>query len=232
VDMEAEHSRLGNSLVFSAPVSMTTGSRKLTEIAFKNGIQLNWLTGTKEGYVLVDKNNSPKVLDKNNLTIGDFISADDLNSALVKKLILKWNGNNNQLNNPQELLSHKLDISKKFKDRTLFFKLLAYKEYSLLVNMLVVKDNVPETISDGKDYRRLFLTFPDGTFGVLNSTIQMSTNNAAEIAAQAGATKAVYMDTGMYDMASYTDGKGVEYILGHQDSNLSTNRIVVYAKEL
>ena len=93
--------------------------------------------------------------------------------------------------------------------------------------MLLIKGGRPNWLKhDGKTSRRFLLTFKDGSVGVINSSKDMSTSDLIAISLAAGAEQAVYMDTGMYDYATYYDPNGKELALGHQDTKDSTNRIV------
>jgi hypothetical protein len=59
----------------------------------------------------------------------------------------------------------------------------------------------------------------------------MSTKKLMMIAEKLGAERAVYMDTGMYDMATYYEPNGNKNILGHLDTDKSTNRVVFRIKK-
>lgn len=242
VNMDAEAKNLGRGLIFSAPLTFSTGARKMTELAFRDGIQMNYLLSpyTKDGFLIVNQKGEQKVLNKKNMKIGDLISKEDLDakdpqSQAIQAVLMKWAGTHKiKVKNLEELLSMAINPVQKFSDKNTFFELIRLKKYSLLGGMLLIdkqegKDEIRvNEIKDGGDSRRLYLQFSDGQFGILNSTENMTTSQMVEIALQLGATKAIYMDTGMYDMASYQDGAGDSHVMGHQDTSESTNRVVIY----
>lgn len=237
VNMDAEARNLGRRLVFSAPLTFSTRDRKMTELAFRDGIQMNYLLSpyTKDGFLLVNQAGEQKVLNKKNMKIQDLLSKEDLKNEDIKKTLAKWaEAHKFKVNNPEELLAMTIDPVQKLSDKNVFFELLSLKKYSLLGGMLLIdkqdgKDEIRvNQINDGGDSRRLYLQFADGQFGILDSTEKVSTNTMIELALQMGATKAMYMDTGMYDMATYQDGSGSSHIMGHEDTNESTNRVVIY----
>ncbi len=241
VDMEAEANRLGRRLVFSAPLTFTTGARKMTELAFRDGIQMNYLLSpySKDGFLLANEEGEQKVLNKTRLKIGDLLKAEDFKNPEIKDVVIRWmNGNKMKFdeNNLAAVLDMSINPVQRFLDKNTFFSLIRLKRYSLLGGMLLIdkeagkEDGTVVKLDDGGDSRRLFLEFADGQFGVIDSTENMTTGKMVELALAMGATKAMYMDTGMYDMATYRDGKGADHIMGHPDTSESTNRVVIYEK--
>lgn len=238
VEMSKERKELGDKFVFSAPVAMST-AQKMTEIAFKNGEQVSWLTGKKGGYVVVNSENKPTILNRDNCYVKELLKKEDFQTPAISKILTNWlrtKKNINQSIQSEEvmnrILDYKFDLRKNFADMTLFKELLKVKKYSLLTNMLLLDEDEATKLNDGNDSRRLFVTFPDGSFGIMDSTKDMSTDLLVELAASIGATRAVYMDTGMYDMASYTDGEGKSHLLGIPDTDESTNRVLFFEKNL
>lgn len=236
VDMEAERKNHGSKLVFSAPLTFTTGNHKMTELAFRDGEQMNYLLSphTKDGLLLVNQSGERKVLNKTRLKVSDLLTVADLSNPDIVAAIKHWA--DLKRIKPEDALSQNLTPAGRFVDKRLFFEILRFKKYSLLGGMLLIdKEENSEQgtvvkLDDGSDSRRLYLEFSDGKFGVLDSTANMSTGKAVELALLVGATKAIYMDTGMYDMATYTDGNGKDHVMGHQDTSESTNRVVFYEK--
>lgn len=239
VNMEKEAENLGRKLIFSAPLTFTTGARKMTELAFRDGIQMNYLLSpyTKDGFLLVNKSGEQKVLNKKRLKISDLISKEDFQNGEIKDLIIRWaKGSKIEVDETrlEGLLDMPLNPVQKFLDKKTFFELLRLKQYSLLGGMLLIDkhegkdEGTVNKLKDGVDSRRFYLQFEDGQFGILDSTEAMSSAQMVDLALSVGATKAIYMDTGMYDMAAYQDGSGQTHIMGHQDTSESTNRVVIY----
>ncbi len=222
VDMQKEAAAQGRKLVFSAPLTFSTGDRKMTELAFRDGQQMNYLlsANSKDGFLLVDQNGRQKMLNKKDMKISDLLDNNDLSKPEIAALL---NG---------LTLDQKIEPTSKIGDKNLFFKILKAKKHSLLGGMLLLdtKMGISAKIEDGSDSRRLYLEFKDGKFGIINSTNGMTTAKAVALAKHMGAVKAMYMDTGMYDKASYRDGNGGDHELGHKDTDESTNRVVIYEK--
>lgn len=236
VDMEAEEKKLGDRLVFSAPMTFTTGNHKMTELAFRDGEQMNYLLSphTKDGLLLVNKSGDKKVLNKTRLKVSDFLEVSDLTDPGIALAVKHWAGLREM--SPDTVLSESIRPAERFVDKKFFFEILKIKEYSLLGGMLLIdkpensEQGIVVKLQDPLDSRRLYLEFADGKFGILDSTENMSTAQAVELALSVGATKAMYMDTGMYDMATYKDGGGHDHVMGHNDTKQSTNRVVFYEK--
>ena len=213
VDMEAYEKEHHKQMIFSAPVAFSTGNRKMTEMAALNGNFFNYLVTVdgKDGIVMTAPNGELKIFDKSDLRKDDFSNfardnAETMNASAA---------------------SEKLKIMKDFKDFSKFSQTINSQRLSFVSNMLLIKGGRPNWLKhDGKTSRRFLLTFKDGSVGVINSSKDMSTSDLIAISLAAGAEQAVYMDTGMYDYATYYDPNGKELALGHQDTKDSTNRIV------
>ncbi len=239
VNMDEEAKRLGKKLIFSAPLTFTTGARKMTELAFRDGVQMNYLLSpyTKDGFLLVNEAGEQKVLNKKRLKISDVIGPEDLQNEEIKDVLTKWaRANKFDETKPEKLLEMPIKPAQRFFDKKTFFALLQIKRYSLLGGMLLIDkeegkdEGTIVKLNDGGDSRRFYLEFADGQFGIIDSTENISSGRLVDLALLAGATKAVYMDTGMYDMAAYKDGSGKDHIMGHQDTSESTNRVVIYER--
>lgn len=236
VDMEVEEKNLGAKLIFSAPMTFTTGNHKMTELAFRDGEQMNYLLSphTKDGLLLVSKSGEKKVLNKTRLKVSDFLNTADLADPGIDLAVKHWAGLRQV--SPDMVLSESIRPAERFVDKKFFFEILKIKEYSLLGGMLLIdkpensEEGIVVKLNDNQDSRRLYLEFADGKFGIFDSTENMSTARAVELALSVGATKAMYMDTGMYDMATYKDGGGSDHVMGHQDTKQSTNRVMFYEK--
>jgi hypothetical protein len=248
VNMDAEARTLGRKLIFSAPLTFTTGARKMTELAFRDGVQMNYLLSpySKDGFLLVNQNGERKVLNKKRLKISDVIMADDLQNEEIREALIKWAngskidilGSDGQVSVTKLVELLKMDINpvRRFLDKNTFFALIRAKKYSLLGGMLLIDkeegkdEGTVVRLNDAGDSRRFYLEFEDGQFGIIDSTESISSGKLVELALSVGATKAIYMDTGMYDMAAYQDGGGKTHIMGHMDTSESTNRVVIYEK--
>lgn len=210
VDMKGMEGKYKGKLIFSAPLAFTTGDHKMTEMAINKGNAMNYLISTegKDGIVIADKQGDMKILKKTELKLSDFGIPELLSQG------------DRALN-----ITHSLD------DYREFLEIMKKYQISLLSNMLLVDNsNLQPFGNDQPDSRRFLVTFPDGRFGILNSTENMSTREMMAIAVALKAERAVYMDTGMYDMATYYEPNGKTHILGHIDTNKSTNRVVIMAK--
>ena len=236
VDMKEQEYVFGNRIIFSAPIAMSI-AQKMTEPAFKDGEQVSWLRGEKDGYVLVNPEGEAKILDKNNLNLGDLLTREDFANKEIKAAITSWlniKKSTNQLKSDEDItavLNYVLDLEVGFADKKLFNTILDLKKYSLLVNMILINNGEIAHLKDRPmdTSRRLFVTLSDGSFGIVDSTIDMTTELLLELASKMGVERAVYMDTGQYDMATYRDGVGKDHILGHEDTDESTNRILFYS---
>ena len=220
VDMQAEENANQGELIFSAPLAFTTGNHKMTEIAIRDGEIMNYLLSTdgKDGLVISDQDGDLKILNKTRLELDDFKDLGveiDETSSLGQKIST----------------NRSLDVMNNLEDFMLFIRIMQEKKLSLLSNMLLIDDgNIEPYGNDGADSRRFLVEFQDGSIGIIDSSQNMATNSLMEIAGNIGVRNAVYMDTGMYDKATYYEPGGEKHVLGHVDTDESTNRVVIYAK--
>jgi hypothetical protein len=244
VDMADVEKKYGRRYIFSAPVSMTTGNRKLTQIAFNEGIQINYLltVGSFDGLIIVDSNGGQKVLNKQGIRLSELVSEEDLSNPAIKGSFERWcikngcKGSDGKIDF-RKALDSLIRPANKIGDRRLFFDILKTKKMGLLSNLLLVDGDKTDHLNDGADSRRLYLEFSDGSFGIIDSTVNMSSNNAVDLARAYAKnrgltlTGAVYMDTGMYDMANFVDGGGNKHVLGWEDTDNSSNRLIIVSRE-
>ncbi|MDO8528217.1 MAG: hypothetical protein Q7T03_11125, partial [Deltaproteobacteria bacterium] len=234
VDTAGVMSSFGKKYIVSAPMNMTTANRKLTEIAFQDGVQMNWLLtpNGKDGLLIVGEDGNPKILDKREILIGDLLTEEDLKDREISDACSKWlYGSSGPC--PASILKETIRPFKKFHDKLFFLQMLKAKKLSLLCGMLLMDNGKTSRVKNDGDQtsRRFFLEFDDGSFGMANSTADMSTGELVELlTAMGGVKRAIYMDTGMYDKASYRDGDGKDHILGHVDTDESTNRVVIFSR--
>ncbi len=233
VDTEGAIAELGNRYVFSAPMTFTTGNRKLTEFAFRDGKQMNWLLTAdgKDGLLLVRRDGQVRILDKRAVKLSMLLDKADLEDEHIKSLCLKWlNGKRANMKTLDEVLSATLQPFSNIRDKSLFIGILREKRLSLLSTMLLINDEEVHLIpDDGRTSRRFFVEYDDGRFGVIDSSQSMTTADLVRLSLAAGVKKALYMDTGMYDMATYRDGAGHDHLMGHPDTSDSTNRVIISA---
>ncbi|MBI2974901.1 MAG: hypothetical protein HYY43_04855 [Deltaproteobacteria bacterium] len=235
VDVKAVETELGKKYIFSAPLSMTTSNGKLIEPAFRDGVQMNWLLtqGGNDGLLVVDSNGNPQILDKREIKLGNILNADDVSGKnQVLTALSKWLKRAKSADVVSTaILDDKISPSENLWDRILFFEILKIKKYSMLGGLLLMSDNELSALQDGSASRRFYVEFEDGDFGIIDSTENMSSADMLEISLMAGVRKAIYMDTGLYDNATYQDGRGGKHALGYHDSEDSTNRVVIYSQE-
>ena len=104
------------------------------------------------------------------------------------------------------------------------------QKLSLLANMLLVENwQLANYWTDWADSRRFFVEYNDWSIWVIDSTENMSTKSLMEIAVKSWVKNAVYMDTWMYDMAAFHQPDWKKRIMWHNDTNMSSNRLVVYS---
>lgn len=238
VDTEARKQALGAKYVFSAPLNMTTpDTRTMTEIAYDRGEPMNWLMTArgKDGLLLVDQNHSPKILDKRAIVLNQMIDAADLKRPEIVEALEIWMRRRKlQGVSMAASLAQVIRPFHHLADKLLFREIMAQKSYSLLSGMLftVGSDSHRLKSESGTASRRLFVEYADGKFGVVGGTEYLTTEETFEAAKAAGATKAIYMDTGMWDKADYVDGKGEAHRLdqGLSNSSASTNRVIIRVK--
>lgn len=128
-------------------------------------------------------------------------------------------------------LSRSIAPFHRIEDKALFTQILKAKRYSLLCGMLLINGDETHHLNDGATSRRFFVEYDDSGFGIMKSTQDMSTGDLVAISKKFGVRRAIYMDTGMYDMATYRDGSGADHVIGHTDTAESTNRVVIYEAE-
>jgi hypothetical protein len=212
-------------------MGMTTGNHKMTELAFSEGIQMNWLLSPKgkDGLLITDMSGNPKILDKREINLSDLVNESDFKDAAISAACARWLKSRG-LKGTKDCLSCTIKPFEDIRDRAFFLKILKLKKYSLLSGMLLINGDEVYKMNDGQTSRRFFVEFEDGKFGIMNSVEDMSTGDLVDISLKFDVKRAIYMDTGMYDMATYRDGNGKDHVIGHQDTNESTNRVVIYSK--
>lgn len=238
VDTDKRKQELGAAYVFSAPLNMTTPDmRTMTEIAYHNGEPMNWLMSArgKDGLLLVDKNHSPRILDKRAIPLSQLLEELDLNRADIKVAVDVWKRRRKfQSVAGQTVLDQVIQPFTRLADKLLFREVMRIKAYSLLNGMLFTAGSNGHRLEkeSGAASRRLFTEFADGRFGVVDGTEYLTTEEAFEAAKAAGAVRSIYMDTGFWDQADYVDGNGKSHRLdpGQSNSSASTNRVIIRVK--
>lgn len=206
VNMGKAEEKLGSQIIFSAPVSMTTGNHKLKEVGIKDGKVYNWLISFqgRDGFIISDQEGNVKILNKNKLKLSDLVEGEEETEIKMMEYL---------------------------EDYAFFFDVMKQEELSLLSEMLLIEDGEMESVSkDGPKFRRFFVEYEDEDIGIIDSSEAMTTQTLIEISKAVRVKNAVYMDTGMYDMATYYEPNGRRRIMGHEDTDESTNRIVLYVK--
>jgi len=113
-------------------------------------------------------------------------------------------------------------------DFILFTNILKTNKLSLLSNMLLLNNwELSKFKSDWNDSRRFFVEFNDWTFWIIDSSFNMNTKSLMDISSMVWIKNAIYMDTWMYDMATYYEPKWKKHIMWHVDNDKSTNRVVI-----
>ncbi|MBP9855288.1 MAG: hypothetical protein KBD53_10530 [Candidatus Omnitrophica bacterium] len=193
-------------LIFDAPVSFTTGDAKPTEILIENGIIKNYLISTdeKDGFIIIYADGNVHVADKRDLWI------HDIDPQIA----------------PEQ--DRRLEITKKLDDYLKFLDISQKNKNSLVSNMLLYDGKEMALLNDEPNQRRLFVIFEDGHFGIINSNVSMSTDEAVRLAIIAGAKKVVYMDTGQFDYTTIRPQGKDPVVWGHSDQKESSNRIGIW----
>lgn len=233
VDLDNTLRQMDGRYIFSAPMTMTGLGRKMTGFAFRDGMQMNWITKSQgdDGLLLADSAGGVRILDKRAIPLSALVNEEDIQKAPYRDIIENWaRANRDRPQSSSEYLAMNLSPFKKLRDRRVFLDILKAKRYSVLSGMLLIDGEGENVFHDGRTSRRLFVEFSDQTFGVINSSEDMTTGDLVQLARHIGAKRAIYMDTGMYDMATYRDGRGTDHIIGHQDTDESTNRVVIFDK--
>ncbi|MSU74067.1 hypothetical protein EXS56_02925, partial [Candidatus Kaiserbacteria bacterium] len=215
VDTDTIAKQMSGSLVFHAPVSFTTGARRVMDVAFKSGVAVGSFVKTdgRDGIIVANAAGKVVVVNKRNLRLGDLTKVG--------------------VPVAPEDMDVRIDITRSLGEYRRFFDLMQTNKLSGLTNMLLAENGVPSptAILDANDSRRMFVVMSDGSIGVVSSLKNMPTNRLLSLALAAGAHDVIYMDTGMYDMASLTDKNGGNRVLGHKDSQDSTNRLFLYVPD-
>lgn len=225
---------LGSHYIFSSPLAMFSKEQNMTELAFKEGEQVNWTLNPHsiDGLLLVHRNGEAKILDKQRIKLGDLLEEADLSNPVIQKICQKWLQDKNSPEScSSETLRYDFYPFRDIGDKILFLESLKAKKYSLLSGMLFSKLHRPfPTTNDWNDWRRFFVEFEDGTYGVINSSTEVTIQEMMVISEFTGFEKAIYMDTGVANKAIYyKDGSGKNYDLG-KDTAESNNRVVIYSK--
>ncbi|MFM2414757.1 MAG: hypothetical protein RI911_450, partial [Candidatus Parcubacteria bacterium] len=214
IDRDAIERERAGRMIVTFPVTFTSGPRKLTDLAAYRGEMMSWLLRTdgNDGMVLATSNGMMGIVNKQRILVSE-LKAFGVNTSTL-----------------EQAGKTELSITRSFEDFQLFVELVRRERLSLQTNMLLLADGVQMPVGgDSLDSRRLLLTFPDGTIGMLSSFTQakkISTNTAVALAAKLGARHAVYCDTGMYDFAQVYDVTGATQTIGWADNKDSTNLAV------
>lgn len=211
VNMKRQEKDKKWKLIFSAPLAFTTWDHKMTDAAYMNWKEMNALFNPDKNHWLVMTNSKweIKVLNKNKLKLSDFN---------IPELIKNWD--------------RELNITSSIRDYMTFIKIIKKYKLSILLNMLLIDNwKISPFKTDNKDSRRFLVTFEDWRVWILYSEINMSTKKLMMIAKSIWVKNAVYMDTWMYDMATYYEPDWKKHILWHQDTDKSTNRVIFSIRE-
>ena len=196
---------------FFASLAFSSSHGEITELAFDRGkvvSQLLSATGN-DAFVFVNTRGQLSILDKRNLMIHDVYEAVGL---------------------PVQGENRQLKITTNLRDYTLFIRLIKQSRASLLASMMFVTDGRGEISSNLQEKsRRMLLQYNNGRIAILDSTDDLSTNEAVQIALSSGELRyAVYMDTGNFDTAFYYESTGDSHQLGSNGSDhLSSNILVL-----
>jgi len=208
-------------LIFSAPVAFTTGNHKLTSLSISKWMEYNsFMKVWKEDWFVLSKIDwTTRILNKNNIKISDLIYFKWKNEVEVNWKIYE---------------DRNINILDDINDYFLFFDILKQEQHSLVANMLLMENWVPEKwkkLNDWDDSRRFLIEFEDGDIWIIDSVEDMSTQELVNIANSLNwrysVKNIVYMDTGMYDKASYYEPSWNKQIRWHNDTDESTNRIIL-----
>ncbi len=225
VDTKRIISELGGRYIGSAPIAFSGGARLVLDFAYKEGKQVgsHIKTDGRDGLVVTNKEGQVIIMNKRGMNLIDF---EKLGINIPKEYLEKVEGG---ILLPTKRLAHKL----------LLDKIMFENNLSAVTNMLLASggQQIGKPLLDGNDSRRLFLKMKDGSFGIITSYNKgMSTDKLVKIALKCGASEIVncaselvYMDTGMYDSYELIVN-GVRHILGHADTQNSTQRAFMYYK--
>ncbi len=157
---------LGSHYIFSSPLAMFSKEQNMTELAFKEGEQVNWTLNPHsiDGLLLVHRNGEAKILDKQRIKLGDLLEEADLSNPVIQKICQKWLQDKNSPEScSSETLRYDFYPFRDIGDKILFLESLKAKKYSLLSGMLFSKLHRPfPTTNDWNDWRRFFVEFEDG----------------------------------------------------------------------
>jgi hypothetical protein len=197
-------------LALDFTIDFTTEDGRTKDLAIEKGQIKNWLISINRAHalVVVYKNGLMKILDKRYLRISDLYLNSNENPYPDRNLNLR-----------------------SINDYFLFLTIAKDQELSITANILLINGETVNTMPPYKGAIRLLLEFSDGEIGILNATVYSDINSftrlakSLELENQAKVSKAVYLDTGLYDyFALHTTDKG-EVILGQSNNPFSSNRI-------
>jgi hypothetical protein len=223
-------------MVMTFPVTFTSGPRKLTDLAAFQGEMVSWLLKVdgNDGMVMATTDGRMGILNKQEMPVSELRTLLLGERPHDRDQGIKYDERAKRFDS---LVGSReqLHITRSFEDFQLFVTMVQRYSLSLQTNMLLLNNGESTPVgSDSLDSRRLLLTFPDGSIGVLTSFTQakkISTNDAVSLAKKLGASRAVYCDTGMYDFAQIFDVQGKEHTVGWADNKDSTNLGVIAARK-
>lgn len=206
-------------VVLSLPVGFSAG-RATTDTLAVNGLIMVPMTSTtrNDGWIIMDRDGRAKV---------------------VNKQILKRSDLGPMLEGEPEGDRDKVFNMGKIEDYVrVHYEIIPKNGLSVVSNMLLIDGDKRVQLNDGKDSRRLFVQFEDGSWGVLHMLEAGSTDAATALATNLKSAdprlkvdKAVYCDTGYFDWFTieWLDelGRSVhKKVYGHRDAEKrSTHRI-------
>ncbi|MDP2599688.1 MAG: hypothetical protein Q8P84_03000 [Deltaproteobacteria bacterium] len=210
----AVEGELGSRLQYQGPVLMVSGGNKGVEIMIEKGKIVNSVFDPNrlDGYLIVYSDGTLHIADKRYLKLSELTRKKEDRSVLL------------DLKDPNDFKRF-LEISK--------------EERLSIVASLLFKNRHGENYTNQNDYpteRRFLLEFNDGRFGILDTEGGGHTiNDLLSVAWRlSGVEKALYCDTGMYDLASYylypngQKGERRAVRVGHVDADKSSNRLIFY----
>jgi hypothetical protein len=204
-----------SDVFFFASLAFSSSHGEITELAFDRGKVVSQLLSTKgkDAFVFVNFRGQLSILDKRDLMLHDIYEA----------LGLPIRGENRRLRVAQNL-----------RDYTLFIRLIKQSRASMLASMMFVTNGEYEISSNVQEKsRRILLQYEDGNIAILDSTDDMSTNDAIQLALASGKLKyAVYMDTGNFDTAFYYESEDHSHQLGHNANDYKSSNILVLSSRV
>lgn len=213
----------GAKLVYQGPGPFQHGEKLPPELTIYNGVPVRDLppdARRHDGYVLVFPDGHLHIADKRAIRLSEITGKPEDDWVVMR---LRGGG----------------DIT----DIARFKEEMKRAKASQIPAMLLISGGKVEWVKEnGPDERRLLIQFGNGAFAVLSTItggVAMGINDMLTLAIRlgerrGGVARAVYLDTGHYDYASYythEGGKRERVVIGHPDRTQQMCRIYFYQEK-